>query len=131
MNIAKRYELVPLARIVPYARNARTHSKEQVAQIRASFREFGVLSPCLVDEQYNLLVGHGRLKAENCLQRYRDAGFQENKGFQFQTLARSQPPARQVPGLFQTRSLCDHPCQAKTLRFLPVVGGKPAGEALD
>ena len=63
MNIAKRYELVPLARIVPYARNARTHSKEQVAQIRASFREFGVLSPCLVDEQYNLLVGHGRLKA--------------------------------------------------------------------
>lgn len=48
MNIAKRYELVPLARIVPYARNARTHSKEQVAQIRASFREFGVLFalPC-------------------------------------------------------------------------------------
>jgi DNA modification methylase len=63
MRIAKRYELVPLDRIVPYARNARTHSKEQVAQIRASFREFGVITPCLVDESYNLLAGHGRLLA--------------------------------------------------------------------
>jgi len=63
MKIAKRYEMVPLDRIVPYARNARTHSKEQVAQIRASFREFGVLNPCLVDEQYNLIAGHGRLLA--------------------------------------------------------------------
>jgi DNA modification methylase len=63
MKIAKRYEMVPLDRIVPYARNARSHSKEQVAQIRASFREFGVLNPCLVDEQYNLIAGHGRLLA--------------------------------------------------------------------
>ena len=63
MKIAKRYEMVPLDRIVLYARNARTHSKEQVAQIRASFREFGVLNPCLVDEQYNLIAGHGRLLA--------------------------------------------------------------------
>jgi len=63
MKIAKRYELIPLDKIVPYARNARTHSKEQVAQIRASFREFGVITPCLVDESYNLLAGHGRLLA--------------------------------------------------------------------
>jgi len=63
MNIAKRYEMVPLAKIVPYARNARVHSAEQIAQIRASFREFGVLSPCLVDENYNLIAGHGRLEA--------------------------------------------------------------------
>ena len=63
MQIAKKYELVPLGRIVPATRNARTHSDEQVAQIRASFREFGVLSPCLVDENYNLLAGHGRLMA--------------------------------------------------------------------
>jgi len=63
MKIAKRYEMVPLDRIVPYARNARSHSKGQVAQIRASFREFGVLNPCLVDEQYNLIAGHGRLLA--------------------------------------------------------------------
>jgi len=63
MKIAKRYEMVPLDRIVPYVNNARSHSKEQVAQIRASFREFGVLNPCLVDEQYNLIAGHGRLLA--------------------------------------------------------------------
>lgn len=63
MNIAKRYELVPIDQIIPYSRNSRKHSKEQVAQIRASFREFGVLAPCLVDEEYNLLCGHGRLEA--------------------------------------------------------------------
>ena len=58
MQIAKRYELVPLEKIVPYARNSKKHPQEQIAQIRASFREFGVLSPCLVDEEYNLLAGH-------------------------------------------------------------------------
>ena len=63
MNIAKRYEFVSLDKIVPYSRNPRKHSKEQIAQIRASFREFGVLSPCLVDDNYNLLCGHGRLEA--------------------------------------------------------------------
>jgi DNA modification methylase len=63
MKIAKRSETVPIDRIVPYVRNARTHSKEQISQIRASFREFGAISPLVVDEQYNLLVGHGRLEA--------------------------------------------------------------------
>lgn len=63
MNIAKRTETVPVDRIVPYARNARIHSKDQIAQIRASFREFGVIAPLVVDEEYNLLVGHGRLEA--------------------------------------------------------------------
>lgn len=63
MNIAKRYELVPLDKIVPYVRNSKKHPQEQISQIRASFREFGVLSPCLVDEKYNLLCGHGRLEA--------------------------------------------------------------------
>lgn len=63
MNIAKRYEIVPVNQIIPYARNSRKHSKEQVMQIRASFREFGVLAPCLVDEAFNLLCGHGRLEA--------------------------------------------------------------------
>ncbi|MDR2531563.1 MAG: ParB N-terminal domain-containing protein [Oscillospiraceae bacterium] len=63
MQIAKRYELVPLIKIIPYTNNPRKHSKEQIAQIRASFREFGVLSPCLVDENYNLIAGHGRLEA--------------------------------------------------------------------
>jgi len=63
MNIAKRYEMVSIQNIIPYVRNSRKHSKEQISQIRASFREFGVLSPCLVDEKYNLLCGHGRIEA--------------------------------------------------------------------
>lgn len=63
MKLAKRSEIVKIDKIVPYARNARTHSKEQIAQIRASFREFGVVAPLVVDEKYNLLVGHGRLEA--------------------------------------------------------------------
>ena len=63
MILAKRSEVVKIDKIIPYARNARTHSKEQIAQIRASFREFGVVAPLVVDEKYNLLVGHGRLIA--------------------------------------------------------------------
>lgn len=63
MILAKRSEIVDIDKIIPYARNARTHSKEQIAQIRASFREFGVISALIVDENYNLLAGHGRLEA--------------------------------------------------------------------
>jgi len=63
MQLAKRTEVVDIDKIIPYARNARTHSKEQIAQIRASFREFGVISALIVDEKYNLLAGHGRLEA--------------------------------------------------------------------
>ena len=63
MQLAKRTEVVNIDKIIPYARNARTHSKEQIAQIRASFREFGVISALIVDENYNLLAGHGRLEA--------------------------------------------------------------------
>jgi len=63
MQLAKRTEVVDIDKIIPYARNARTHSKEQIAQIRASFREFGVISALIVDESYNLLAGHGRLEA--------------------------------------------------------------------
>ena len=50
-------------KLVPYARNARTHSKEQIAQLRASLREFGFVSPAVIDSEYNILVGHGRVQA--------------------------------------------------------------------
>jgi hypothetical protein len=49
--------------LIPYARNARTHSPEQVAQIAASIREFGFTIPVLVDEQDTLIAGHGRVLA--------------------------------------------------------------------
>ena len=62
MNTQK-LEQVPIDKLVPYARNARTHSKEQIAQLRASLREFGFVSPAVIDADYNILVGHGRIMA--------------------------------------------------------------------
>lgn len=59
----KKLEQVPIDKLVPYARNARTHSKQQIAQLRASLREFGFVSPAVIDSQYNILVGHGRVQA--------------------------------------------------------------------
>lgn len=59
----ERFEKVPIDKLVPYARNARTHSKEQIAQLRASIREFGFVSPCIIDKDYNIIAGHGRVLA--------------------------------------------------------------------
>jgi len=56
-------EYLDRSAIVPYARNARTHSEEQVNQIAASIREFGFTNPILVDEDNGLIAGHGRLQA--------------------------------------------------------------------
>jgi DNA modification methylase len=53
----------PLDRLVPYDRNARTHSAEQVAQIAASIQEFGFTNPILVASDDGILAGHGRLAA--------------------------------------------------------------------
>jgi hypothetical protein len=53
----------PLDRLIPYARNARTHSEDQVAQIAASIVEFGWLNPVLVDDAGSVIAGHGRLLA--------------------------------------------------------------------
>ncbi|MBU6280376.1 MAG: ParB/Srx family N-terminal domain-containing protein [Actinomycetales bacterium] len=52
-----------MTRLVPYERNARTHSPEQVAQIAASIREFGFTNPILVDSSDGIIAGHGRLAA--------------------------------------------------------------------
>ena len=56
-------EMMPLDRLVPYARNSRTHSDEQVAQIAASINEWGWTIPVLVDEAGMLIAGHGRIMA--------------------------------------------------------------------
>ncbi len=50
-------------RLIPYARNARTHSEEQIAQIMASIAEFGFVNPILVDKEHGIIAGHGRLIA--------------------------------------------------------------------
>jgi ParB-like chromosome segregation protein Spo0J len=56
-------EYRPLNALIPYARNSRTHSDAQVAQIAASIREFGWTNPVLVDEQQTIVAGHGRVLA--------------------------------------------------------------------
>ena len=60
---ADRPERWSVSRLVPYARNARTHSEAQVAQIAASIREWGWTTPILVDEAGGLIAGHGRVMA--------------------------------------------------------------------
>ena len=57
------YYLADIDKVIPYARNARTHSKEQIAQIAASIKEFGFLSPIVVSDDNTILCGHGRYYA--------------------------------------------------------------------
>ncbi|MFN3626181.1 MAG: ParB/Srx family N-terminal domain-containing protein, partial [Hyphomicrobium sp.] len=57
----------PVASLLPYARNARTHSADQVAQIAAAIREWGWTVPVLVDEAGQLIAGHGRVLAAKSL----------------------------------------------------------------
>lgn len=57
------YKTVATDSLIPYARNSRTHSDEQVAQIAASIREFGFLNPIIVDGNNGIIAGHGRVLA--------------------------------------------------------------------
>lgn len=57
------YTQVRVADLIPYARNARTHSDEQVAKLAASIREFGFLNPVITDGENGILAGHGRILA--------------------------------------------------------------------
>lgn len=57
------YKTVPVADLIPYARNSRTHSDAQVAKIAASIREFGFLNPIIVDGANGIVAGHGRVLA--------------------------------------------------------------------
>ena len=56
-------ELVNIDRLVPYVNNARTHSAKQVSKLRSSLREFGFINPIIIDKEYGVIAGHGRLMA--------------------------------------------------------------------
>lgn len=56
-------QLVAIDKLVPYVNNARTHSKEQVMKLRSSLREFGFVNPVIIDKDYGILAGHGRVMA--------------------------------------------------------------------
>jgi DNA modification methylase len=60
-------EQLPTADLIPYARNTRTHSPEQVAQIAGSIREFGFTNPVLIDGENGIIAGHGRVMAASKL----------------------------------------------------------------
>jgi ParB-like chromosome segregation protein Spo0J len=62
-SIAKHIELWLMDKLIPWARNRRTHSDAQIAQIAASIAEFGFNNPILVDTQAGIIAGHGRLLA--------------------------------------------------------------------
>ncbi len=62
-NPADKVERWAIEKLVPYAKNSRTHSEEQVAQIAASIREWGFTTAVLVDESGSIIAGHGRVMA--------------------------------------------------------------------
>ncbi len=64
---ANAIENVLTATLIPYARNARTHSDSQVAQIAGSIQEFGFNNPVLIDADNGIIAGHGRVMAANLL----------------------------------------------------------------
>lgn len=59
----RRYENVEIDRLIPYARNARTHTEDQIKKIQSSIREFGFINPVLIDDKFNIIAGHGRVEA--------------------------------------------------------------------
>lgn len=56
-------EMVSIDKLVPYVNNARTHSPEQINKLRSSLREFGFINPVIIDKDYGVIAGHGRLMA--------------------------------------------------------------------
>ncbi|EBJ4221242.1 ParB N-terminal domain-containing protein, partial [Salmonella enterica subsp. enterica serovar Birkenhead] len=61
-------EYLPRGKLLRYAKNSRTHSDEQVDQIVNSIREFGFTNPVLIDEDNEIIAGHGRLTAAEVLE---------------------------------------------------------------
>ena len=62
-KMATETQLVPLSKLVPYVNNARTYSPEQLTKLRSSLREFGFINLVIIDQDFNVIVGHGRIMA--------------------------------------------------------------------
>ena len=77
-------ELLLVSSLIPYARNSRTHSEEQVTQIAASIREFGFTNPVLIDSSGTIIAGHGRVMAA------KKVGLSEVPCLRLQHLSQSQ-----------------------------------------
>ena len=59
----KEMTLVSIDKLIPYVNNARTHSPEQINKLRSSLREFGFVNPVIIDKEFNIIAGHGRVLA--------------------------------------------------------------------
>ena len=63
METTKKMQLVPVEKLIPYANNARVHSPEQILKLRSSLREFGFINPVIIDANFGIIAGHGRVAA--------------------------------------------------------------------
>jgi DNA modification methylase len=67
INTEQTLEYIPTALLIPYARNSRTHSENQIKQVANSITEFGFTNPVLIDSYNGIIAGHGRVKAAQLL----------------------------------------------------------------
>ncbi len=63
MKIMTDMQLVSADRLVPYVNNARTHSAEQITKFLSFLQEFGFINPVIIDRDFNVIAGHGRIVA--------------------------------------------------------------------
>lgn len=63
MKTTTQMTLVEINKLIPYINNARTHSVEQINKLRSSLREFGFINPVIIDKDYGIIAGHGRVIA--------------------------------------------------------------------
>lgn len=67
MGSIKELQSVEIVKIKPYKNNAKIHGKNQLKKLQESISEFGFLTPCLIDQDFNLIAGHGRVEAAKAL----------------------------------------------------------------
>lgn len=63
MGKIEKIENVDVRKLIPYANNAKIHGKKQLEKLKKSIEEFGFLTPCLIDKDFNIIAGHGRVMA--------------------------------------------------------------------
>ena len=63
MKTTTEMKIVSIDKLIPYINNDRTHNAEQINKLRASLREFGFINPVIIDQEYNIIAGHGRVMA--------------------------------------------------------------------
>lgn len=63
MGSIKKTEEIEIEKLIPYANNAKIHGAAQLEKLKKSIERFGFITPCLIDKDFNLIAGHGRLMA--------------------------------------------------------------------